>query len=151
AGPRDYSTTGMIVSRSPDTGAASRVALACAGALLLAASAAHAQSAPPPSTPVFIPGFYEIEDTVPSHPGARPKLTGCIDFADYAAFRDHWRALADFRAAPGQLQPECRFSPVTPAADGFTFSTACRTATSTLTYMFEPGLVLLTVRTVQTP
>jgi hypothetical protein len=109
-------------------------------ALVLAASAARAQAAPP-----FAPGLYETESRNSALPNSPVKATVCMKFADYAAFRDE--TMASYRAAPPQFKQDCRLGELREIKDGFTLSMQCQSVTSVLTYAFEPDLVRLTTLT----
>jgi hypothetical protein len=119
--------------------------LSCACALVVAASAARAQTAPPAAAPIFAPGLYETESRNLSLPGPPVKSTVCIALADYAAFRA--KTMADYRNGPQIFKQDCRLGDDTAVANGFTLSMQCQGVKSVLTWAFEKDMVRLTILT----
>src|SRR5580658_6889034 len=133
-----------IAARPHPARATPRVLLACAGAVLLACSAARAQTAPPAPGPAFAPGLYQTESRNSALPNSPVKATICMAYAGYAAFRDD--TMAQYRAAP-QFKQDCRLGEMTELKDGFTLWMQCQGVKSILTYAFEKDLVRLTTLT----
>jgi hypothetical protein len=117
----------------------------CAGALILAASAALAQTAPPAATLPFTPGLYETESRNLNLPGPPTKGTVCMAFPDAAAFRA--KTMADYRNGPALFKQDCRLGDDTTVDNGFTLSMQCQGVKSVLTWTFEKDLVNLKILT----
>ena len=121
------------------------VLLTCAGALVLAASAALAQTAPPAATLPFTPGLYQTESRNLNLSGPPTKGTVCMTFPDAADFRA--KTMADYRNGPAIFKQDCRLGELREIKDGFTLSMQCQSVKSVLTWTFEPDLVRLTTLT----